>query len=164
MWFTPSSTARRRTAIAASRSSGGPITCGPASCMAPYPMRWTERSPRGKEPDFSAVNVMPRLLHRRAGSHAPGPGKSRPGRLFSRLYQKPDRPAPLLSEGHVGLRCLGERHVVGGEFVDAEEVLLEQRQDVGHPAPDVGLAHAQLDLLVEHAHERQRVGGPAIDA
>src|SRR3954451_11804896 len=142
MWFTPSSTVRRRTAIAASRSAGGPITCGPASCMAPYPMRWTERSPRGEEPDFSAVNVMPRLLHRRAGGHAPGPGKSRPERLMSRREQHLDRAVLLLAEVHVGLRCLRERYVVGGELVDAEEVLLEQRQDVGHPAPDVGLAHA----------------------
>src|SRR3954454_5734358 len=133
MWFTPSSTARRRTAIAASRSSGGPITCGPASCMAPYPMRWTERSPRGKEPDFSAVNVMPRLLHRRAVSHAPGPGTSRPGRPLSGLEQHLHRAVLLLAEVHVGLRGLREGDVVRGELVHAEEVLLEQRQDVGHP-------------------------------
>src|SRR3954471_1567126 len=138
MWFTPSSTVRRRTAIAASRSAGGPITCGPASCMAPYPMRWTERSPRVYEPDFSAVNVMPRLLHREAVGHAPGPGKTRPGRAISRREQHLDRAVLLLAEVHVGLRGLLQRHVVGRELVHAEEVLPQQRQDVGHPPPDVG--------------------------
>src|SRR3954452_7645456 len=125
MWLTPSATARRRTAISASRSAGGPITCGPSSCMAPYPMRWTERSPSGNEPDFSAVNVMPRLLNRRAVAHAPPPGKRRPGRARSRLEQHLDRAVLLLAEVHVGLRGFGERYVVGGELVDAEEVLLE---------------------------------------
>src|SRR5437868_6736119 len=33
MWFTPDSTASRRTATASSVSRGGPKTCGPASCM-----------------------------------------------------------------------------------------------------------------------------------
>src|SRR5919198_2662167 len=45
MWSTPSSTARRRTASAASRSRGGPKTPGPASCMAPKPIRRTGRPP-----------------------------------------------------------------------------------------------------------------------
>src|ERR1700740_1291666 len=40
----PSSTASRSTAIASARSAGGPKTPGPASCMAPYPMRVTVRS------------------------------------------------------------------------------------------------------------------------
>ena len=46
MWSTPSSTARRRTARAASGSRGGPKTWGPASCMAPKPIRLTGLSPR----------------------------------------------------------------------------------------------------------------------
>ena len=46
MWSTPSSIARRRTARAASGSRGGPKTPGPASCMAPKPMRLTGLSPR----------------------------------------------------------------------------------------------------------------------
>ena len=45
MWSTPSSTARRRTASAASRSRGGPNTPGPASCMAPNPIRPTSWLP-----------------------------------------------------------------------------------------------------------------------
>ena len=48
MWSTPSSTARRSTAIAASWSRGGPKTPGPGSCIAPKPMRWTDDVPRGK--------------------------------------------------------------------------------------------------------------------
>src|ERR1700736_6871368 len=39
MWSTLRSTARRRTARAAAGSRGGPTTPGPASCMAPKPMR-----------------------------------------------------------------------------------------------------------------------------
>jgi hypothetical protein len=35
MWLMPRSTAARSTAIAASRSFGGPKTPGPASCIAP---------------------------------------------------------------------------------------------------------------------------------
>src|ERR1700742_447210 len=46
MWSTPSSMARRRTARAASGSRGGPKTPGPASCMAPKPIRPTGLSPR----------------------------------------------------------------------------------------------------------------------
>src|SRR4051794_11863502 len=45
MWSTPSSIARRSTARAASRSRGGPNTPGPASCIAPNPMRRTSWSP-----------------------------------------------------------------------------------------------------------------------
>src|SRR3954462_7967015 len=46
MWSTPSSPSRRRTARAASGSRGGPKTPGPASCIAPKPMRLTGLSPQ----------------------------------------------------------------------------------------------------------------------
>src|SRR2546423_14549552 len=46
MWSTPSSTARRNTACAATGSGGGPNTAGPASCIAPKPMRLIGLSPR----------------------------------------------------------------------------------------------------------------------
>src|SRR5947209_14271754 len=46
MWSTPSSIARRKTARAACGSLGGPKTPGPASCIAPKPMRLTGLSPR----------------------------------------------------------------------------------------------------------------------
>src|ERR1700742_1086325 len=45
MWLTPSSTARRRTAIAPSRSRGGPVMPGPVRRIAPNPRRLTSRSP-----------------------------------------------------------------------------------------------------------------------
>jgi hypothetical protein len=48
----PSSIASRSTAMAASRSLGGPKTPGPASCIAPYPTRVTVRS-------SDTVNVPP---------------------------------------------------------------------------------------------------------
>src|SRR4051812_43328235 len=46
MWSTPSSIARRSTARAASGSRGGPNTPGPASCIAPKPIRLIGLSPR----------------------------------------------------------------------------------------------------------------------
>ena len=56
-----------------------------------------------------------------------------------------------------------ERQVVRRERVDAQGVLVgQQREDVGHPALDVGLAHPQLDLLVEQRHHRHRVGHAAV--
>src|SRR3954447_17255684 len=76
MWSTPSSTARRSTATAASRSSGAPITCGPASCMAPYPIRFTVRSPSWYWPDRSAVVVvMVPSYPLRATQPSGGPGQ-----------------------------------------------------------------------------------------
>src|SRR5215210_4957837 len=78
-----------------------------------------------------------------AGARGRGPGSGREQHL--------DRAVLLLAEVGVGLGGLRERDVVGGEAVDAEGVLVgEQREDVRHPPPDVGLPHAQLDLLVEH--------------
>src|SRR5690606_24147858 len=64
--------------------------------------------------------------------------------------------AVLLALEHVvGVRRVGQRHVVGGEVVDAERVLVgEVGDDVVGPAADVGLAHAQLDLLVEQGEQR----------
>src|SRR5450631_2993584 len=46
MGSTPSSIARRSTARAAAGSRGGPNTPGPASCIAPKPMRLIGLSPR----------------------------------------------------------------------------------------------------------------------
>src|SRR3546814_15394802 len=71
----------------------------------------------------------------------------------------------LLLEGLVGGRALGERDAVGGEADDAERVALgQQRHDVVDQALDVGLAHAQLGLLVENGERGQRVGREAVDA
>src|SRR4051812_29213094 len=57
----------------------------------------------------------------------PRPGPTCQGRRVglltrsgSRLEQHLDRAVPLLAEVRVGLRCLLERHVVGGVVVDAQ--------------------------------------------
>src|SRR3954453_8816949 len=106
-------------------------------------MRWTLRSPSWNWPDFSAVKVMPPV-------YPPGATRVRaggPGGPASGLQQDLHRAVLLLPEVGVGLLGVLERHPVAGEVVDAERVALgEDRQDVGHPAPDVGLPHAQLDL------------------
>ena len=63
------------------------------------------------------------------------------------------------------MRRLVESQSVSGELLHAERVVVgEQRHDVVHPFLDVGLAHPQLDLLVEKRHHRHRVGHPAVDA
>src|SRR5690606_8126120 len=66
MWVMPSSTTSRRTARAPSRSAGGPITPGPASCMAPYPNRVTVSPPIVQVPPGRVVVVvsmpMPRIV------------------------------------------------------------------------------------------------------
>src|SRR5215212_9734825 len=59
MWFTPSPTAVLRARSARSRSAGGPNTCGPASCIAPYPIRATSRSPPSFHVPAASACVMP---------------------------------------------------------------------------------------------------------
>jgi hypothetical protein len=53
-----------------------------------------------------------------------------------------------------------------GKGLDAERIgrVGHQRHDVVDPVLHVGLAHPDLDLLVEHAQHRQRIGHPAVDA
>src|ERR1035438_7671121 len=57
-------TASRRTATAASTSRGGPQTPGPASCIAPYPMRFifNDVAGRVKPPARSVCSIIPFLL------------------------------------------------------------------------------------------------------
>src|SRR5438270_8385721 len=47
--------ARRSTARAVARSRGGPETCGPGSCMAPYPIRATGRPARTAVPPGGSI-------------------------------------------------------------------------------------------------------------
>src|SRR5690625_3378780 len=54
MWLTPSSTARRSTAIASSRLRGAGSQGIPVTRIAPYPIRLTVRSPRRQAPDAAA--------------------------------------------------------------------------------------------------------------
>jgi hypothetical protein len=56
MWFTPSSTARRSTAIARSLSPGAP-SASAVSRIAPNPIRLTVRSPSCQLPAAEAVIV-----------------------------------------------------------------------------------------------------------
>ena len=57
MWLTPSSTARRSTAIDWARSLGEPFANGwlPVSRIAPKPSRLTVRSPRRQVPAAAAA-------------------------------------------------------------------------------------------------------------
>src|SRR3984957_11399763 len=76
MWSTPLATASRSTASAASRSFGGPNTPGPASCIAPYPTRFTVRAPSANAPALP-MSIMSLLLWLIVNIHSsPGPDKS----------------------------------------------------------------------------------------
>jgi hypothetical protein len=57
----PNAIASRRTAKAASWFFGGPKTPGPASCMAPYPSRFTRLLPSEKALELS-VSAMSKVL------------------------------------------------------------------------------------------------------
>src|SRR6476660_5649489 len=109
MWVTPRSTASRRTARAWSGSRGGPNTPGPASCMAPKPMRLMGLSPR-KEVGFI------------------------PAALEIRLGRQPDVVLGELAGAHVGaLDVLQPREL---ELL-LEGPLAEVVQQLGHVVGEV---------------------------
>src|SRR5581483_3245347 len=62
MWLTPSSTARRSTAMASSWLRGGPNTPGPGSCIAPKPTRPTLNDPRGKRCTARRTSAVQRFI------------------------------------------------------------------------------------------------------
>src|ERR687895_746772 len=113
MWSTPSSTARRSTASAASRSRGGPKTPGPASCIAPNPIR-----PTGRPPNMEVLDVvMPppcatvTRATRRASilGAAPPPSETRRAELAEFLKHR----RALVSPASVGLEANGRRRTPG---------------------------------------------------
>src|ERR687887_779113 len=108
MWSTPSSTARRRTARAASGSSGGPKTPGPASCIAPKPIRFTVKEPRlVMAPGSATVNDGTR----RASIMGPGPPPSLARRDELTDFLR-DRRARVTPES-AGLDANGRRRTPG---------------------------------------------------
>src|SRR5918999_376401 len=113
MWSTPSSTARRSTASAASRSRGGPKTPGPASCIAPNPTR-----PTGRPPNMNVVDVVMRQPcatvtrpTRRASIVGPAPPPSEARRAELAEFLKHRR--SLVSPEYVGLEANGRRRTPG---------------------------------------------------
>src|SRR3954452_8663158 len=84
----------------------------------------------------------------------------------SRLEYDLDRAVSLLLEQLVGVRCAIEREPVRRQIVDAERVVVagQQRHDLVGPAPDMRLAHPDLNALVEELHHRHRVELSAVDA
>src|SRR4029453_544393 len=85
-------------------------------------------------------------------------------RYGSGLEDDLDRPLLLGLELRVGLGRLIEGQPVRHEVVETEDVVipLKEGQDLGDPALDVRLSHADLHALVEQVEHRQRVGGAAI--
>src|ERR671914_1498642 len=113
MWSTPSSPARRSTASAASRSRGGPKTPGPASCIAPNPMR-----PTGRPPNVDVVDVVMRqrcatVIRATRGASilgaAPLPSETRRAELAEFLKHR----RALVSPASVGLEANGRRRTPG---------------------------------------------------
>src|SRR5919106_929963 len=113
MWSTPSSTARRSTASAASRSRGGPKTPGPASCIAPNPMR-----PMGRPSNRDVVDLVMRqpcatVTGATRGASimgaAPPPSEARRAELAEFLKHR----RALVSPETVGLEANGRRRTPG---------------------------------------------------
>src|ERR1700761_8653272 len=72
MWLMPSSTTLRSTAMAASSSSGGPNTPGPASCIAPKPIRVTSSVlPNFQVPAAVTFSLLMGPVHQSGGAAAP---------------------------------------------------------------------------------------------
>src|SRR3954453_9490893 len=109
MWSTPSSIARRRTARAAAGSRGGPKTPGPASCMAPKPMRWTGLSPRKEVVVMPApcATVAPGTRREAILGLAPPPTRRDQLADFLRLHREATTP------DSVGLPAGGRRRTPG---------------------------------------------------
>src|SRR6478735_9715313 len=144
MWSTPSSTARRSTAMASSWSRGGPRTPGPGSCIAPNPTRWTLNAPSAKRSEVtSRSEVMSRAT--RAASESilddhPGAAGDATG----------EDPAQYLWH-------LEHRHIVG----DAIQVLWSQ---IGFDVPpDVTAVgdrqQHRVDARQRHSAQDERVHG-----
>src|SRR5215211_2913965 len=162
MWSTPSSTARRRTAIAASRSRGGPNTPGPASCIAPKPMRLTVLSPRVPvfvvvmDPGCASVGVRTRrglIL-----GLAPPPSETRRSELSDFLRRR----RGLVSPESVGFEVNGRRRTPGLRREEVAQLAgvgvswytwLEQGRDI-KPSAQVldALARALRLGTAERAH------------
>src|SRR3954447_4671355 len=163
MWSTPSSTARRRTASAASRSRGGPNTPGPASCIAPNPIRRTSWSPSLA---VSVVWGMPRgcatvgRVTRRASivGLAPPPSQERRSELTDFLRNRRAQVTPQ----DVGLPANGRRRTPGLRREEVAQLAgvglswytwLEQGRDI---KPSAGVLDALARVLrldtAERAH------------
>src|SRR4051812_8558768 len=127
MWSTPSSIARRRTARAASGSRGGPKTPGPASCIAPKPMRLIGLSPRNE------VVVMDHTLRYR---RAPDKRGIDPGTRTTTHAPRPARRVPAPPPG----------------AQDAREPRAAGERPPAHagPAPGRGRAAGRRRALVVH--------------
>src|SRR5215211_8048212 len=113
MWSTLRCTARRRTAIASSRSRGGPHTPEPGSCMAPKPMRWIGRPPRR-----NVVSVMPPTVRygRRGTRGAPIVGPAPPPSMAGRRAELADFLRTRRAEvapGDLGVEANGRRRTPG---------------------------------------------------
>src|SRR3954453_5819893 len=113
MWSTPSSIARRSTARAPSGSRGGPKTPGPASCIAPKPMRLTVW-----EPSFAVWFVVmltgcATLESRTRGASivgvAPPPSEARRAELADFLRQRRAQVSPE----RFGIEPSGRRRTPG---------------------------------------------------
>src|SRR5213592_26973 len=171
MWSTPSSTARRRTARAAAGSRGGPKTPGPASCIAPKPMRLTVKVPRLV---MRAGSATVGVGTRRASivGLAPPPSAARRSELADFLRDRRARVSP----DSVGLLDNGRRRTPGLRREELARLAgvglswytwLEQGRDI-KPSPQVLDALARvLELDAgERAHlfHLSRVELPLPDA
>src|SRR3954453_3300037 len=162
MWSTPSSTARRRTASAWSRSRGGPNTPGPASCIAPNPIRRTGRSPNmvvfGVVMGTRCATVACGTRRASIVGLAPPPSQARRSELadFLRLRRG------LVSPQSAGLEANGRRRTPGLRREEVAQLAgvglswytwLEQGRDIKPSAQELDALARVLRLdTAERAH------------
>src|SRR5262245_3122408 len=98
MKVTPRSTARRSTAVASSRSAGGPQIPGPVTRIAPKPSRLTVRSPPTSIVPACAALLMGRGSFRRFPRVDPLTGRSAPSGARQPVVVRP-RPDAVAQVG-----------------------------------------------------------------
>src|SRR4051795_3814986 len=162
MWSTPSSIARRSTARAPSGSRGGPKTPGPASCIAPKPMRLTVCGPSA-DVWFVVMHIgCARLESRTRGASivglAPPPSQARRAELADFLRQRRAQVSPE----RFGIERNGRRRTPGLRREEVAQLAnvglswytwLEQGRDIKPSAQVLDALAGVLDMDAgERAH------------
>src|SRR4051794_21010275 len=162
MWSTPSSIARRSTLRAASRSAGGPKTLGPASCIAPNPIRLTVCLPSVAVLFVVMQRGCATLGHRTRGASivglAPPPSEARRAELADFLRQR----RAQISPDHFGIEPNGRRRTPGLRREEVAQLAgvglswytwLEQGRDIKPSAQVLDALAGVLDMdSAERAH------------
>src|SRR5579864_5608240 len=175
MKSTPSSTARRRTAIAAPWSAGSPQTPLPVSCMLPNPMRRTVRSPPSLNVPAAAAGAAPsgRLAAGAAAVVLSACVIARSSSINRWTSRGPGYAHTMPEPAAVAPRrpLAGDRPAAGGGSVLprlvalAQVALLQDADVVGLVAGDVVSegAHRRAVAVGHAGTQQRRLGKPAVE-